>query len=306
MEILPQNHQWRKRVENTPNDYSKFIGEWLVDIEKQDISKPALGIINGWQARYSENQWYAEALKDYMSIYAYDSRGQGNSPKDGKLDAVQGAIDANAILTKSFDEYDRVSIDSGLSISNKSIQAHCAGGMSAAALFAGRFPIADRLSSLILLSPVNTFNLPVFIKPIYFLPAKLVRFATRYIAPSVINKVQASEESRRNAMQRLSRIDINAGVRQSKAIFWKENVEKYWKYVKVPTLIFVSRKDPVTTIEESKEVFDCLPFGIWWELKADDHFILESNIELIKKILPEFTSDPWGFYDKYKSNSPEI
>ena len=114
-----------------------------------------------------------------------------------------------------------------------------------------------------------------------------------------------SDDSRKEAMSRLNGIDPSVAVRQTRQIFWKENVSKYWESIKVPSLILVGNSDPIVKIQHSFEAFDKLPYPIWFELDAPDHLLLESNIEHLSTIIPKFANDPWKFYEEHKHLKPK-
>ncbi len=287
--------------------HNKFVMKWLTNINRSKPS-PAMAIINGWMSAHQKNQWYADALSDQMNIFSFDSRGQGGSPKTGRLNAVQGAIDANKLISDAFREYDEISLKMGNGKSNKIIQGNCVGTMSVAALFAGKLPLASQIDGTILISPVSTFQLPLPIKLTFFLPAWFVGFAIRNIAPTFAKLSvpgNESDDSREEAMSRLKGIDPKIAVRQTRQIFWKENVSKYWEFVKVPSLILVGNSDPIVKIQHSFEAFDKLPYPIWIELDAPDHLLLEGNIDYLSKLIPKFAKDPWEVYEEFKHIGPK-
>ncbi len=284
------------------DDYKLFVTKWLTT---NTTAPNHLFIINGWQATYSENIWYAELLKKSINTFAFDSRGQGGSPKNGRLDAVENAIDANYIISKEIKNIKKTKNPPG----NFIIQGNCIGTMTIATLFAGNFNVINDVSGVLLLSPVTTFDLPFVIKITYFLPKWFSTFSIKYIAPIVLKMIAKDEESeysRNNAMERLLRLDHDATLRQVKSIFWKEDVKKYWKYVKVPALILVGKNDPLVSYEDSIDPFNRLPYPIWYELDAPDHLLLETNKKIISEIIPEFSKDPWAFYEKHKHMKPKI
>lgn len=287
--------------------HKSFITKWLTDIKRNKPS-PAMAIINGWMSAHQKNQWYADALSEQMDIFSFDSRGQGGSPKTGKLNAIQGAIDANKLISDAFNEYDRISKKNGKGNSNKIIQGNCVGTMSVAALFAGKLPLASQIDGTILISPVSTFQLPLPIKLTFFLPEWFVGFAIRKIAPTFAKLSvpgEESDDSRDEAMSRLQGIDPKIAVKQTRQIFWKENVSKYWEAIKVPSLILVGNSDPIVKIHHSFEAFDKLPYPIWIELDAPDHLLLEGNIDYLGKLIPKFAKDPWGVYEEFKHLRPK-
>lgn len=291
-----------RRKEKILEDFEKFAGNWLSDY-KENPSLPALAIINGWQAEHNENTWMADLMRGEVNYYAYDSRGQGNSIKEGRLDAVQNAIDADHILSKQFAMIDDLSHNGN----KKILEGHCIGTMTIATLFAGKFNIASEIDGVILLSPVSTFSLPNYLKLTYFVPQWMATFAIKYLAPPIVNKIapaDESEHSRDFAMTRLMRLDYGAALRQVKEIFWKENVSNYWERINVPALIFVGKNDPLVKYEDSIHPFLNLKYPIWVELEAPDHLIMESNADFIQKLIPQFCRDPWAVYGQYKDRKP--
>lgn len=301
----PFNH---RRQSVNQEEYKDFTKKWLTNHEKNPCLNN-LFIINGWQAIYKENLWYAELLSEEVNTFAYDSRGQGSSPKHGRLDAIDNAIDAHHLITNELEVIQKLVNEKNCSMGNTILQGNCIGTMTIATLFAGKFDLASRVQGVLLLSPVSTFNLPLYLKITYFLPKWFATFSINHIAPRVTRMIadgEKSEFSRNSAMERLYRLDHDAALQQVKSIFWKENVEKYWKYVNVPALILVGRHDPLVKYEDSIHPYENLPYPIWMELDAPDHLILESNMELIKKIIPEFISDPWAFYEKHKHLKPKM
>ncbi|MCY3411945.1 MAG: alpha/beta fold hydrolase [Candidatus Heimdallarchaeota archaeon] len=298
---MPFSH----RIQSSPQDHEHFHTKWLT---MRDPSYHSLFIVNGWQAEAHYNQWYADALET-LNTFAFDSRGQGRSPKSGRLDAVQNAIDTDVVLRQIIEEQRELAIDAGKTMGNVIVEGHCLGTMTLATLYAGRFPLTKQIDGLILLSPVSQFSLPLPIKMTYFLPLWFGTFAIRYIAPTVIKSIapdDESESSRDNAMNRLLRLDHDAALRQVKDIFWKEDVSKYWKYIDVPCLILVGKHDPLVKFEDSFHPYSQLRYPIWFELEAPDHLMLEHNVELLQEILPEFCEDPWAFYEKYKHRRPKL
>ncbi len=265
--------------------------------------------MNGWMAQIESNRWFQDQLRGLVNIFSYEARGSGKSPKHGRLDPVQNAIDAEILISQAFEEYDRLAESHGKTPGNKSLQGNCLGTMGLAALFAGRFPLSRKVDSVILISPVSKFDLPWKIKFSFFVPPAFGGFLRRFVAPTIIRKIAAKEESeksRQEALRRLYQMDLNAASRQAREIFWKANVSGFWKYINVPALILVSRDDPMVKIEQSAEVFHELPYPIWMELRAPDHLILEDNIDLIREELPKYLNDPWGYYEKHKNNYPDL
>ena len=304
-----ENHPWGHRIQPYLNfDYGDFVGEWLHDPQEIDVSNPVMSITNGWGAQHMENKWYADELFPDLAIYAYDSRGQGESTKHGKLDAVQGAIDANFLLSRAFNDIDHKATELGVSPGNKIIQGNCIGAMTVAALYAGKFPVTRQSDGVILISPVSTFDLPAVAKMTYFLPSWAAKWAIKYLAVPMANFMVSGEESefsRQKALQRLYRIDVDAALRQVKQIFWRENVSPYWSHIDVPALMIVSPNDPLTRIEDSAAVYDKLQYPIWLELEAPDHLILEENIDFLRKFIPRYAREPWAVYEEYKDITPD-
>lgn len=311
---MQYSHECDVEAVNTPfshregifDDYDQFIGAWLHELTPDLLAQPAMSITNGWQARYRENQWYADALG--LPIYAYDSRGQGKSPKEGPLDAVQWGIDANVVVSRAFDHFDQLASQQGIEPHNKILQGNCMGTMALAAIYAGRMSLADRVDGVILISPVSSFSLPRILQPIIFLPTWFGRFAVNYLAPIFAKMAVPGEESefsRNKAMARVRALDIPAAARQAKQMFWRENVGKYWKYIHVPSLILVGSNDPMVHVSQTAEVYHQLKYPIWIHLDAPDHSLLEDNIDYLAQIIPEFNKDPWGFYEKNRHLHPE-
>lgn len=296
------------RVKNTEH-LDEFVGRWLVNLEEQDLNNPIIGIINGWMAEHSENQWYADSLANDLSIFAFDSRGQGQSPKSGRMDAVQGAIDANYIISKAFAEYDWL-VDQSDRVSqpaNKILQGSCIGTMPIAALFAGRLPLHEQIDATILISPIAKFSPPTILKIGYFIPLWLASFVKNYLTVPIANMLFPGEDSqfsRDVALDRVNKLHPPSALQQAKELLWKEDVSNFWNYVNVPSLILVSSTDPLTPIDLSVDVYHKLPFPIWFELEAPDHLILEDNWEYLQQKIPEFARDPWDFYERYKHLEP--
>lgn len=305
--MVSRTHPWFQKIRAT-SDHNKFVGKWLTSLDGPDLSNPAMAIQNGWQAEHMQNMWYAEELKEDMNIFAFDTRGTGESPKQGELNATQLAIDANRIIGDAFDILEDRASQQGVIPGNKILQGNCIGTMPIAALFAAKLPLYRRINGLVLISPVSTLSLPKIMKLGYFLPVWSVRFAIKHLAEPVSNFVvpgEESEESRREAMKRARKLIPEIAVKQVRQVFWKENVANYWKYISVPSLILVSRNDPLVKIEDSFDPFNKLKYPIWYELKSPDHLLLEGNISLLKKILPEFSRDPWNFYENHKDLQPD-
>ncbi|OLS26857.1 MAG: hypothetical protein HeimC2_13900 [Candidatus Heimdallarchaeota archaeon LC_2] len=299
----------KKLYDRLHNDktHQHFVTKWLTKINR-NYTPPAMAIINGWMSEHYKNQWYAEILSKNMNIFSFDSRGQGNSPKSGQLNAIQGAIDASTLVFDAFQTYDEISKKNGDPKANKILQGNCVGTMSVAALFAGKLPLASQIDGTILISPVSTFSLPFPIKLTFFLPVWFVGFAIKNIAPTFAKLSvpgEESDDSRNEAMSRLNKIDPKIAVKQTRQVFWKENVSKYWKHVKVPSLILVGNSDPIVKIHHSFEAYDKLPYPIWLELDAPDHLLLERNMDSLGKLIPEFAKDPWSVYEEYKYLRPK-
>jgi pimeloyl-ACP methyl ester carboxylesterase len=288
-------------------DHDKFVGKWLHSLEKQGPSKPVIAIQNGWQAEYHQNQWYADELRNDLTIYAYDTRGNGQSPKSGDLHATQLAIDANSIIGKAFDKLDNITSHNKIEPGNKILQGNCIGTMPIAALFAAKLPLSKRVDGTVLISPVSSLSLPPILKMGYFFPVWMLRFAIRYLAEPIANKVTPGEDSeftRKEAIKRAKKIIPEVALKQAKQVFWKQNVSNYWKHIRVPSLLLVSKNDPIVKLEDSIDPFNRLPYPIWYELKAPDHMLLEGNIELLKEVIPKFVNNPWDFYEEHKHLKP--
>ncbi|MCE7735366.1 MAG: hypothetical protein GPJ54_10845 [Candidatus Heimdallarchaeota archaeon] len=288
--------------------HQQFVSKWHTDITKQKKTcKPAMGIINGWMSAHQKNQWYADALSKGIHTFSFDSRGQGKSPKSGKLNSIQGAMDANSIISAAFDQYDQICMKKSGEKANKILQGNCVGTMALAALFAGDLPLASEIAGTILISPVSTFNLPLPLKMTFFLPEWFAKFAIEKIAPT-FTKIAVpgdeSETSRSEAMSRLKEIDPKIAIKQAQQIFWKENVTNYWKHIKVPSLILVGNSDPIVKLRDSYDAYNRLPYPIWLELDAPDHLLLEGNIDYLSEIIPRFANDPWALYEEFKHISP--
>ena len=211
-------HSIGKRLKET-NDHHLFNRRWLVDLETADLSLPAYAIINGWMAYIESNQWFQDELKGKVNIFSYEARGTGKSPKNGRLDPVQYAIDADRIIGEAFDEYDRLAREKGVQPGKKIIQANCMGTLPLAALFAAKLPLSQRIDGVILLSPVSTFNLPWKIKFSFFVPPLLGKVLRRYVAPIVVRKIapkEESERSRNESLKRLNGIDLNVASKQER------------------------------------------------------------------------------------------
>lgn len=289
-------------------DHHLFNRKWLVDLDEADLSLPAYAIINGWMAYIESNQWFQDELAGKVNIFSYEGRGTGKSPKKGRLDPVQNAIDADRIIGEAFAEYDRMARKQGVKPGPKIVQANCMGTLALASLFAAKLPLSQNLDAVVLLSPVSTFKLPWKIRFGFFVPPVLGKMVRRYLGPLVVKSIASKEESERSrqeALKRLNSIDLDVAGRQAREVLWKANVSTFWKTVNVPALILVSDSDPLVRIEESAEVFDKLPYPIWMELTAPDHLILEDNIEKIKEFLPQFVNDPWNFYERHKHLRPK-
>jgi len=304
------SHPWSHRIRATDeSEYDHFVGKWLHDLSEQDLSNPAMSITNGWMAKHMENKWYADTMRDKMTMFAYDSRGQGESIKQGELDAIQGAIDANYVIGQAFSKFDQLAEERGVEPGNKILQGNCIGAMTVAALYAGRFNIAQQSAGALLISPVSTFDLPLVVKTAYFFPPFVGKWAIKYLGEPVAKMMVSGEDSefsRQKALERLNSIDIDAALKQAKQIFWRENVEKLWKYIDVPTLMLVSDSDPLTKLEQSAEVYHALKYPIWLQLKAPDHLLLEGNIDYLSDLIPKFAADPWSVYEDFKDITPEF
>jgi len=302
-------HPWAHRIAPYENhfEFDQFVYSWLHPFESLDPTNPVMSITNGWGARHHENQWWADEMYPKMGMFAYDSRGQGDSIKTGELDAIQGAIDANRLVGQAFDEFDRKAMEAGVEPGNKIIQGNCIGAMTVSALFAGKFDIAKRAAGTILISPVSTFNLPTVAKSTYFMPSWMATWAIRYLAEPLAKMMVSGDESefsRQKALERVRKMDVDAALKQSRQIFWKENVEKLWSQIDVPSLMLVSPADPLTRIEESADVYHRLKYPIWMELEAPDHLILEDNINFLRELVPRFAAHPWEVYEEYKHIVP--
>ncbi|MFV2015532.1 MAG: alpha/beta fold hydrolase, partial [Candidatus Heimdallarchaeota archaeon] len=267
--------------------HARFVSKWLTDINlRSDWCKPAMAIINGWMSEHQKNQWYADALSHGLHTFSFDSRGQGKSPKEGELNAIQGAIDANSIILKGFNQYDQLCVKNHDKKSIKILQGNCVGTMALAALFAGQLPLASQISGTILISPVSSFNLPFPLNMTFFLPEWLVQFAIEKVAPTfsqIAVPGEESEISRKEALSRLQGMDPKVAIKQARQIFWKENVSDYWKHIKIPSLILVGNSDPIVKIRDSYDPFNRLPYPIWIELDAPDHLLLEDNVEYLSQ-----------------------
>ncbi|MHA2169908.1 MAG: alpha/beta fold hydrolase [Candidatus Kariarchaeaceae archaeon] len=303
---IPPEHPWFGLAENT-QDYDQFVGRWLHDLNSQDLSKPALGIVNGWMAEHMQNLWYADAMRERMTTYAYDSRGQGSSPKTGDMHPTQMAIDANAMLTQAFGAFNVEAKKQGIHPGNKIVQGHCLGTMAIAAMFAAKLELSEQLDGAILISPVSYFSLPNLLKIGYFLPVWAVRFTTKYLAPTITRMLMPADDSeltRQNALERIKNLDPASAIKQVRQVFWKADVSDYWEKVTVPCLFLVSRHDPITRFEDSIDPFEKVPYPIWLELEAPDHMVLEFNIKKLQQLVPNFAKDPWEFYDNNKHLKP--
>jgi pimeloyl-ACP methyl ester carboxylesterase len=305
--MLDPKTRWLKRINQSDNEnYDLFARKWLTDVDN-NLDKPSIFILNGWQAWISQNQWYADAQKDYVNMFAYDSRGQGASPKHGRMDTLQNAIDAQKIIGKEISRIDKLAEEQGIERQNKILHGNCLGTMTISTLFAGKFDLANDTDGVILLSPVSSFNLPMKLKITYFLPIWMGNFVFKYLAEPITKSLASGdggEISRNSAMDRLRRIDLAAASRQVKDIFWKEDVSKLWRSIDKPALLYVGKNDPLVRFEDSFDPYDKLRYPIWIDLHADNHFLLEENVEKVSKLNAEFSKDPWKFYDKYKDENP--
>ncbi|RMG37039.1 MAG: hypothetical protein D6732_07460 [Methanobacteriota archaeon] len=298
----PLSHRLKEQ-----NDHHLFNRRWLVDLKEADLSLPAYAIINGWMAYIESNQWFQDELKGKVNIFSYEARGTGKSPKNGRLDPVQYAIDADRIIGEAFKEYDQLAKEQGITPGSKIIQANCMGTLPLATMFAAKLPLSRKVDGVVLLSPVSTFNLPWKIKFGFFVPPLLAKVLRRYVAPIVVRKIapkEESERSRQESLKRLNSIDLGVAGKQAREVLWKADVTPFWKTIKVPALILVSDSDPLVRLEESVEVYHRLPFPIWMQMTAPDHLILEDNIDKVKVFLPEFAANPWNFYEKNKHRKP--
>ncbi|MHA2276460.1 MAG: alpha/beta fold hydrolase [Candidatus Kariarchaeaceae archaeon] len=299
--------RYAERMHHDPT-HDEFVSKWLSNIKREKYPcKPVIGIVNGWMSAQQKNQWYADALSKGLHTFSYDSRGQGESPKKGEMNSIQGAIDANKIISKGFEEYDKICIKKGGEKAIKILQGNCVGTMTLAAMFAGGLPLSSEISGTILISPVSTFNLPLPLKMTFFLPVWFAQFAIEKVAP-IFTKLAVpgneSESSRNEALERLQGINYELAIKQARQIFWKENVSEYWKHINVPSLILVGNSDPIVKIKHSYDPYNQLKYPIWIELDAPDHLLLEGNIDYLKNIIPKFANDPWGVYDEFKHISP--
>ncbi len=301
------SHRWLERIRQSDDEnYDLFVRKWLTDVEK-NLAKPSIFILNGWQAWISQNQWYADAQKESVNIFAYDSRGQGDSPKHGRMDTLQNAIDAQHIIGNEINRIDNLTKEQGKERPNRILHGNCLGTMTIASLFAGDFDLANQTNGVILLSPVSSFSLPKKLKLTYFLPIWLANFAFKYLAGPIMNSIapgDGGEISRNSAMDRLKRIDLAAASRQVRDIFWKEDVSKLWKTIDKPALLYVGKHDPLVRFEDSFDPYANLKYPVWIDLHADNHFLLEENVEKVSGLNAEFSLDPWAFYDKYKDENP--
>ncbi|MCH8907640.1 MAG: alpha/beta hydrolase [Candidatus Heimdallarchaeota archaeon] len=243
-----------------------------------------------------------------INVFAYDSRGTGESPKEGDFGAIQAAIDAQQVISTAFKEYDQLARDQGIQPGMKILQGNCVGTFAIAAMFAGGLPLSKIVDGVILISPVHSFDLPIYLKTSYFVPIWGFELARKYLAPKFIQWSTPGDDSvisRNEATKRVQNILPEVAVKQSKQIFWKENVKKYWKYINVPALILVSKNDPLVKYEHSLGPYNELKYPIWYELHAPDHLVLEYNLPLLGKLLPEFANDPIAFHHKYQHLQPE-
>ena len=113
------SHRWLKRIKESDDEkYDLFARKWLTDVDN-NIGNPSIFILNGWQAWISQNQWYADAQKEYLNVFAYDSRGQGDSPKHGRMDTLQNAIDAQNIIGPEIDRIDKMAEEQDIERQNK-------------------------------------------------------------------------------------------------------------------------------------------------------------------------------------------
>ena len=307
LRMISPEHPLYSRVFNDES-HNRFVTKWLTPLDKTKLSNPSMAITNGWMSEHHKNQWYADALSDNVNVFAYDSRGTGDSPKEGELNAFQSGIDANSVIGRAFDQLDTMAKEQGIEPGNKILQGNCIGTMTLASLFSGKLPLAKRTDGTILISPVSTFSLPILLKMTYFLPVWFVDFAIKYVAPTVAGMVvpgEDSESSRQEALGRARKLIPPVAVKQTRQVFWKENVTHAWKHINVPSLILVGRHDPLVKLEHSFDPYNRLPYPIWMELKAPDHLILEDNIEELKVVLPKFMNDPWGFYEEFKYLKPD-
>ncbi len=294
---------------NRHDDYGNFNRRWLVDLQNADLSLPAYAIMNGWMAYIESNQWFQDELMGIVNIFSYEARGTGRSPKNGRLDPVQNAIDANRLIGEAFAQYDRLAHQQGIEPQGKYIQANCMGTLALASMFAAKLPLHRKIDGTVLLSPVSKFNLPWKIKFGFFMPPSLSKVLRRYLAPIVVKRIvskEESERSRQEALKRLNQVDLDVAARQAREVLWKADVSSFWKAIKVPALILVSDSDPLVKLEESAEVYWKLPYPIWMRMKAPDHLILEDNIEIVKEMIAEYTKDPWAFYERNKDMQPKI
>jgi alpha-beta hydrolase superfamily lysophospholipase len=299
--MLPNSHQWYHRF-IAYQDHHLFRRKWLLDPQNREL--PALFILNGWMSYIERNLWYAQALHNHVNMFSFDTRGQGQSPKNGPLDAVQNAIDLNVIGVDTYAAYQN---HNGGDTGSLFLQGNCVGTLGIAALFAGKFPLSKEVQGTILLSPVNTFNLPRKIKMAYFAPIWLGRFGMKYVAPKIVHKIAPGEESRASreeALNRVQQLIPEVASRQVKQVFWKEDVTKYWKHMDVPSLILVSDNDPLVKLSDSAKAYTQMKYPIWMQLQAPDHLIIEENIHHLKTILPQFMNDPWKFYEYHQHLSP--